>query len=372
LRIDADELKEQLTEEDIHKILIDLGSADPKYDNNGTPMFQTVCHGGRKHKLYYYHDSMSFHCYTDCSENMSVFDLVIRAKKEQGINVSFPRAVEYVSRVTGKTRGFGYKGLGSNNDKIDDWEFINKFSQKKKSSRELPSYDENVLDVFMPYAHESWLEEGISIETIRKYEIGYYFREREEGIAIPHRDIQGRLVGIRRRSMQQEKVEAGYKYMPLQIGNTMYNHLTTANLYGLNHTQSAVKRLRKIALFESEKSVLKCEDFYGDLNFTAAICSSTISDFHRDIIVSLGVEEVFICLDKMGYVEGDQKRGEEEKKYQDRILKYAHKFTPYCRVYVLWDDENLLDWKDSPADKGRETLEKMMKNKIEIRMKGAV
>ncbi|MGJ3548965.1 hypothetical protein ACR6EC_24350, partial [Bacillus subtilis] len=52
--------------------------------------------------------------------------------------------------------------------------------------------------------------------------------------------------------------------------------------------------------------------------------------------------------------------------YQKKILKLAAKFTPYVRVYVLWDYEGLLDYKDSPADKGKETLEELMRRKIEI------
>ena len=44
-------------------------------------------------------------------------------------------------------------------------------------------------------------------------------------------------------------------------------------------------------------------------------------------------------------------------------------FTPYCQVYILWDDANLLDHKDSPCDKGKEILEVLMKHKYEIKTK---
>ena len=44
----------------------------------------------------------------------------------------------------------------------------------------------------------------------------------------------------------------------------------------------------------------------------------------------------------------------------------AHKFTAYCRTYVLWDDMGLLNKKDSPFDQGKEILEILMKNKVEI------
>ncbi|MCD2456804.1 hypothetical protein LRN53_15575, partial [Staphylococcus aureus] len=77
-----------------------------------------------------------------------------------------------------------------------------------------------------------------------------------------------RLIGIRRRSMIKEEVDAGYKYMPLKVGNILYNHQTMMNLYGLHKTKNSIERFKKVLIFESEKSVLKCQDFYGESNFT--------------------------------------------------------------------------------------------------------
>ena len=47
-------------------------------------------------------------------------------------------------------------------------------------------------------------------------------------------------------------------------------------------------------------------------------------------------------------------------------MKFAQKFAPYARVYILWDEWGLLELKDSPADKGREVLETLMKRKYEV------
>jgi hypothetical protein len=85
--------------------------------------------------------------------------------------------------------------------------------------------------------------------------------------------------------------------------------------------------------------------------------------------LALGVEEVFIAFDKYRAKEKDESNELYQKRfydYQEKLIKYANKFSPYCRVYILWDNDNLLDHKDSPADKGREVLEVLMKNKIEI------
>jgi hypothetical protein len=357
LQLDKDKIKDSLTEEEIHKILKDLGSKDPILGNQYT----TVCHGGHKHKLYYYHDSKSFHCYTDCSENMDIFEVVVRAK-----GISFPQSVQYVAALTGKT--FGFTSIINNSiELVDDWDIINRYKKKEKISTVLPEYDSKVMDVFLPYPHESWINDGISVKTMNEFEIGYYIRE--EKITIVHRDINSRFIGLRGRAMKEEDIDNGRKYMPLSVGNQLYNHMTMMNLYGLHKTKNTVKKLKKIMFLEGEKSVLKCQDYYGELNFTCAVCSSNISNFHRDMAVSLGVEEVFIAFDKFRAKEETESEELYQKRffdYQEKLIKYAQKFTPYCRVYILWDTDNLLDYKDSPADKGKEVLEKLMKNKFEI------
>ena len=39
---------------------------------------------------------------------------------------------------------------------------------------------------------------------------------------------------------------------------------------------------------------------------------------------------------------------------------------PYFKINILWDTNNLLDYKDSPTDKGKDVLLQLMKNKIYI------
>jgi vacuolar-type H+-ATPase subunit I/STV1 len=158
--------------------------------------------------------------------------------------------------------------------------------------------------------------------------------------------------------------------MPVTIENKLYNHQTMFNVFGLNKTKEAIRRLKKVAIFEGEKSVLKCEDYYGDNNFSVASCSSQITNFHRDILLSLEIEEVIICLDKFRNRksnESEEKYQEEIINYQEKLLKFASKFTPYVRTYIVWDDFEVLDYKDSPCDKGRDILEQLMKCKYEIK-----
>jgi len=358
LALDKDKIKEFLTVDDIKKILKDLGSDLSK---SNKLIFQTVCHSGSKHKLYYYEDSKMFHCYTDCGDSFDIYELIIRAKREKGYEYSFYQAVQYVATLTGKIFFSDSIFEQINTELIDDWEWINRFENKKKQNIKLPVYDKRVMDLFLHLPHEAWLNEGISIETMEKFNICYYIRE--NCIVIPHYDINKNLVGLRRRSLKQEDIDAGRKYMPLTIENKLYNHPTLFNLYGLHKTKDAIKRLRKVAIFEGEKSVLKCEDYYGENNFSVATCSSNISDFQRDLLLSLGIEECFICYDK----QFEDPNSEEAYEYAEKLLKLARKFVPYVKTYILWDNMGLLDYKDAPVDKGKKSLETLMKYKIEIK-----
>lgn len=355
MQLDKDKVKDNLNIEDIHKILKDLGSKEPKKDYSDNYIYSTVCHHGSSQKLYYYEESKMFHCYTHCGESFDIYSLVSKAK-----DITFPQAVQYIVNLTGKRFGFGKAIENIDTEKISDWNWINKFQKKDKINTELPKYDETVLDVFLPLPHESWLEEGISYDSHEKYQIGYYISQ--EKISIPHFDLNNRLIGIRGRATKQEDVDNGKKYMPITIQKKLYNHQLMFNLYGLNHSKEAIKRQRKVCIFEGEKSVLKADTIYGEDNFSVACCSSNITNFHRDILLSLGVEEVIICFDKYGENDSEEKI----KSYQKKLLNFANKFTPYARTFIVFDDFDLLDYKQSPIDKGRKVLERLMSCKYEI------
>ena len=93
--INKEAILQALTKEDIIHICTDLGSQGYKTGSNGELIFQTICHGGDSWKLYYYHEARDeypakiFHCYTKCSESFGVYELVIRARKSQGITLTF-------------------------------------------------------------------------------------------------------------------------------------------------------------------------------------------------------------------------------------------------------------------------------------------
>ena len=64
-----------------------------------------------------------------------------------------------------------------------------------------------------------------------KYQILY--SPVQNKIIIPHFDVNGRLVGIRGRALDEWEIENIGKYMPVQVEGVWYSHPLSFNLYGL-------------------------------------------------------------------------------------------------------------------------------------------
>lgn len=155
--LDKDLIKESLTLDDIRAILRDLGSEEPILDDKGNLIAQTICHHGSKFKLYYYPDSRMFHCYTDCGDSFDIYELVIRSKRSVGITISFPQAVRYVANISNLLLFENDELEQFKEQKIDDWGWLSKFTQKEKKFRNPGAISENILEMFCYRPHELWI-----------------------------------------------------------------------------------------------------------------------------------------------------------------------------------------------------------------------
>jgi hypothetical protein len=358
--IDAQELKQKISESDVITILKLLG-AKTFIDTKEAIITQTVCHKGHSDKLYYYKNSNMFHCYTDCGDNFDIIELVKRNKNY--ININF--AIQWITTQLGiDTYTYGFKEQNKI-EIIKDWDFIsgyiNRKQRKANVKQELPELNINILNIFQKMYWEEWLKDGISIESMKKYNILY--NTLYQKVIIPHFDMNNRLIGIRGRATDEDEVDIFGKYTPFMWQGQMFNHPLSQNLYGLNQNKNTIQLKKKIMLVESEKGVLQTDTMFGEDNFTVAICGNNLSDFQRDLILSLGVEEVIIGLDRQYKEIDDVEYNKWSKHIRERLVA---KLAPFVRVYVLWDTEGLLKYKDSPTDVSKEVLLKLMKNKIYV------
>lgn len=358
--MDAKELKNKLNSEQIKIILENLGGVI-WYEDDDKLILNTICHGGDSpNKLYYLKEEKYFFCYTHCGQT-DIFAIVSEVK-----DFNLPQSINYICTLLGISQikeGFGQDCA----DVLDDWSFINSYKRKyEKINKVEKSYEvlnDKILNMFQNIYTNEWINDGISKEVMEKYNIMY--STLKQSIVIPHYSINGDLIGIRQRATIQEDIDCFGKYTPFSICGEMYNHPLSTNLYGLNINKDCIKRTKKVMIVESEKGTLQAATMFGiDNNFTVALCGcSKISKIQRKLLQDLGVIEVIIALDRQ-YEKVDS---EEYNKWRKHISeKIINPLLPYFNVSVIWDTEGLLGFKDSPTDRGKETLLRLMKSKIKI------
>ena len=319
----------------------------------------TICHNpineAESMKLYWYQNNKIFRCYTECNEAMSIFRLYQKYMALNHYPVTIEEAEEYVKQCL--------KHIVINTNKVSyNYELdLNKY-QFNNNIPILDEYPKEVLSYFTHYYHPTWLRDGITPEAMDKFHIGFSLGQNK--IIIPHFDINGRLIGIRGRTLDKKEAETYGKYRPLQIGKITYAHPLQFNLYGIHEHQNGIKTRRQAIIAEAEKSVLLDDGYYGDLSNCVACCGSTFNKYHISLLTNvLGTNEIIIALDK----EYTDWRTEKARKYKERIISMCHKYSNQAIFSYMWDYDNVLEEKDSPFDKGKEVFEHLYKTRVKVR-----
>ena len=360
----AQSIKEALSVDDITDFVVNaLGSNGFKSDADGNPIFQTIDHnppGCGSYKLYYYVESRCFISYTGTGEPMDIFELTRQAKGFEDFKESFRFVCSYFH--IGMRRNL----LPVANENLStDWDILNKASDFKSTEPAEGNYkilSPALLHIYHKRFPQQWVEEGISREAMERFGIRTYSAMSK--IIIPHYDIDGMLVGIRGRSYDEEELSIGMKYAPVWSEGVCYRHELGRHLYGLNVVKDTIARLGKVCIAEGEKSALLSYSYYGDNSFTVATCGSApLSSTQIDLLLNLGCKEIIFAYDK----ENDtDETTEKSKKYWEKLVRIATPLTTLFDVNIIYDTKGLLGEKDSPFDRGKETLETLMKSKIFI------
>ena len=306
-------------------------------------------------KLYWYQNNKIFRCYTECNEAMSIFTLYQKFMRINYHRVEFDEAVDYVKKCLRHLTISGLKKKYKPDIDFEQYKFDSTIPQ-------LTEYPKEMLSYFLPYHHPLWLREGIKPEVMDKFKICFWNRENK--IVIPHFDIDGRLVGIRARTLNKDEVDSHNKYKPVMIGHTLYSHPLHFNLYGIHEHRNGIEKRRSAIIVEGEKSVLLDDGFYGEWSNAVACCGSTINKYHVSLLTNiLGANEITVAFDK----EYDDWRSEEARKYRMKLEGLCKKFKGQATFYYIWDMDNLLEKKDSPYDKGKEVFEELYRHRIRVR-----
>ena len=286
--MDAKDIINRIDTDDIVKLLNNLGSELYK-ENDNELIFYTICHNSNVYdaspKLYFYKDSKQFRCFTHCG-NLSLFDLVMKVN-----NCTFIESIKYIK----ETLNLGInkkpkKGFGSYKPNVI--KVVNEVEIEQ-----LPIVNKPFIYTIFSNCHiPEWENEGISFETLNKYNIR--LDKEKNRIIIPHFDIDDRVIGIRTRLLDPIAAEKYGKYIPLFYGDYGYAHPLGKNLYGLNHNKQNIKLTKKVQVWEGEKSTLITDTMFGKNSISVSICGSSFSKMQMKMLLDLGVEEVIMCLDK--------------------------------------------------------------------------
>ena len=375
-KYNKDELKESLTLEQIADLVAEFGG-EPQI-RDGIIVSKTICHnpaGEGSYKLYYYENTHLFRCYTDCGETFDIFELVQKIKNnnneqktyysKEGILTLRPwqlfDAVEFVAIF------FGYSITNENFSEtqtlFQDWEKLNKYDkinsvELKEKTIELRVFDKKILNN-LPRPHlEMWEEEGITYDVMMSRGIAY--DPKRHGIVIPHYDINNNLIGIRERTLVEEEEKYG-KYKPSILNRQMYNHPLGFNLYNLNNSKENIKLIQKAIVFEGEKSPLLYASYFGKENdISVACCGSSLISYQVHLLLSLGVKEIIVGMDKQFQEIGD----DEWIRLTNKLKSIHDKYGAYTQISYLFDKGDLLGYKDSPIDRGPEVFMKLFKERI--------
>lgn len=358
---DKDEIKKNLTIDKVKDLVDELGGEAIERDS--VLVCRTICHCGENHKLYYYDNTKLFKCFTDCGSTFDIFELIQRVMKSTvDVHWELPQCTKFVADYYGISPTS--QDIFENGKRLGDWKvFDNYLSKKDKNERkiiEMPKYDGYFLNNMPSPVIEPWVQDGISIEVMKSADIKY--NPSNSSIVIPHYDIEDNLIGIRERTMIKENEKYG-KYRPGVYMGNMYNHPLGFNLYYINKAAAAIKTFRKAIILEGEKSPLQYASLYGEENCIAvASCGSSVTSYQIKILLSLGVEEIIIGMDRQFQEIGDK----EWEKLTKNLTNIHNKFGSYVQISYLFDKEMITPYKSSPLDNGQDIFEYLFKERVII------
>lgn len=368
--MDAQYLKSKLTDKSIIQIINKLGG-ELREDNEEYMIFTSITYdvdaNTHKAKLYCYKSNYMFVEYHISMETFDVFELIKERQRLLGNKYSFVDCMRFVCKVL-------KLDFNSDNNIETKSDFINSNLKRfatKGHKVELQVFDDVILNKFEDIYHQDWIDDGISIETMEKYNIKYYRFESQ--IIIPCYNQYNQLIGIRVRNMNPN---AGAKYFPYKDldwrngNNGWYKFNVGSTFYGLNYNVQAIQRTKKAVICESEKAVLQGDTFFGDNNIILGMYGSAMTRTKRDILLEMGVDEVIIAID-FDYEEESYSNEEQYEpktdweRYEEKVYKIADMFKGWCKVSVIIDYKPKHK-KDCVTDYGKKDFVKFYKNRLII------
>lgn len=361
---DKKAIREELSIDDYFQLVTEWGG-NPEFTPFGF-ISDTICHnppGEGSRKLYFYENSDLFKCYTDCDCAFDIFELTIKvAQIQSNRKIDLNDAVRYLATKFNIVIALDdTKDIG-----LADWQYLiayDKINDIPTANQvpQLKEYDKRILEplAINPNYLTPWINDHIKPEILAHAQIGYNFST--DQISIPHFDKDGRFIGLRGRTMVKEDAERFGKYRPMIINKQQYNHSLGLNLYNLNNSKDNIKRMGKAIIFESEKSTLQYQSYFGFENdISVACCGSSVSSYQMQLLIDAGAQEIIIAFDRQFQELGDN----EFKRLKAKLLNLHKKYKNEVLVSFIFDKHLITSYKASPTDEGPEKFMQLFKERI--------
>ena len=272
----------------------------------------------------------------DYGRNLS-YDLITYLVKSK--NIPFKDVMNVIKQELHLDSIYNYKrktGLfGGLYDKIS----------RSNSDIEVKTYPEEILKQYGNTPSLRWLQDGISLETQRKWGCGYCVESQR--ITLPIRTSTGEIMGIKGRcNYDPDEYEAKYLYLTPSCPMSQ-------TLFGYSENYSSLYE-NDVIVVESEKSVLKM-DSWG-YNNVVALGSNSLSTTQAKLLMSLNPKSVTFMLDK-GLPLDNTKRNAD-------LLKTFCTMRQLKIQYWSWEDNITLDDKSAPCDDTKEEFEYILSSEI--------
>lgn len=256
-------------------------------------------------------------------------------------NCNFHKAIEHLKKFANISENTEIKTERLECAKIA--KRFRKAEQKRRESTAKPlQYDYMQRYEFNTEKLQAWVDEGISLETMRTFEVAYdAFSDR---IVFPIKNYGGEIINVCGRTLDPD-----FKTKGLRKYTYFFPLGTLDTLYGISDNIEDVLLKKELIIFEGAKSVLLAHT-WGIKN-TCALCTSHLNPQQFLFLAKLGVRVVF-ALDK----EIDIK--------EDRQIQRLKR---YVTVDYINDKNNLLDEKMAPVDKGVEVFEMLYNERRRLR-----
>lgn len=278
------------------------------------------------------------------NDYLYVTDYARNINKDLFTYISEQRLVDFADIITAVRNILGIDDFGMFND---SYGIFGGFYEKirKRNEYSLRTYDESVLDKYVPLANKRFIKDNISITAQQFFGIRYDVES--QGIVIPIYNQIGELIGAKVRCNYEVKDgEMKYYYLiPCAMSNTLYGYSQNYNYLANN----------VVYVFESEKSVMQC--FSYEIRNCVALGSGSISRKQVQMLFELNPKKIIFMHD-VGY-------GLENILRNIDVVKKYSRFSEVELGY--WDFFNrLYDDKVSASDLGKEELLRIMDTEIKM------